>query len=589
MLPRQPKTSNMARPASLSAALVFSFSVALIWAMADRWINVYDEGIILTGAMRVGAGEAIHRDFTANYGPAQFYLLAGLFEAFGRTMLVGRLLDAGIRGAICATIFSMLVPVVGRVPSWIAAGLSALWLVNVGNAGYPIYGALLAMLGAAWLMSRAMTLPPGPRASPAYAAAGTLTGIAALFRYDLGFFACVAGTAALFVSHAWHWRGDGPIRYAPSPACFAAYLGGSALPVALLLSAYALTDALGGFIHDVIVFPSGHYAATRSLPFPSPLDIWTIETFQLTAIYLPIAAIVLTGLVILVRPPPRAVAAPIPIHDDGTTHLRRAMIMVLGILAALAYVKGLVRTSIEHTQPALLISLTLAPLLLRETWGRAWTFRLAAVLLAAWCVAVTLDASWVRLPPRKALLPWGVPDTAPVGSAGAEAMRFQHIGPPGTGRTFLGESGRLEAVRYVIDHSPPDARVFVGTGRHDKIFVSDVSAYFLMGRLPATRWHHFDPGLQTSEAIQRRMIADIEATRPPLVWLETTWDGVREPNDSALSSDVRLLDAYLGMQYATVREFGSIRILSRREAPAAGPSPRADASAILQRSEESAR
>jgi hypothetical protein len=40
--------------------------------------NVYDEGIVLTASMRVAAGQLPHRDFYAIYGPAQFYILAGL-------------------------------------------------------------------------------------------------------------------------------------------------------------------------------------------------------------------------------------------------------------------------------------------------------------------------------------------------------------------------------------------------------------------------------------------------------------------------------------------------------------------------------
>ena len=55
--------------------LVVAFVVLLLAMQRD--LNVYDEGLVLVGAMRVADGEIPDRDFYANYGPAQFYVLAG--------------------------------------------------------------------------------------------------------------------------------------------------------------------------------------------------------------------------------------------------------------------------------------------------------------------------------------------------------------------------------------------------------------------------------------------------------------------------------------------------------------------------------
>jgi hypothetical protein len=52
----------------------------------------------LTGAIRVAAGPIAHRAFYTPYGPGQFYILAGLFNAFGQTVLVERLYDAAVSG-----------------------------------------------------------------------------------------------------------------------------------------------------------------------------------------------------------------------------------------------------------------------------------------------------------------------------------------------------------------------------------------------------------------------------------------------------------------------------------------------------------
>jgi hypothetical protein len=66
---------SLYRPA-VTTALVFVVSFLVVALVMSLEIGAFDEGIILTGAMRVAAGEVPHRDFYANYGPGQFYVLA---------------------------------------------------------------------------------------------------------------------------------------------------------------------------------------------------------------------------------------------------------------------------------------------------------------------------------------------------------------------------------------------------------------------------------------------------------------------------------------------------------------------------------
>jgi hypothetical protein len=75
----------------------------------DRAVNVYDEGIILTSAMRITAGDFIHRDFYANYGPAEFYIVSWLFNVFGQNIFAARIFDLIVRAGISTLIYSSLV------------------------------------------------------------------------------------------------------------------------------------------------------------------------------------------------------------------------------------------------------------------------------------------------------------------------------------------------------------------------------------------------------------------------------------------------------------------------------------------------
>ena len=129
---------------------------------------------------------------------------------------------------------------------------------------------------------------------------------------------------------------------------------------------------------------------------------------------------------------------------------------------------------------------------------------------------------------------------------------------------FFTDDDRTAAIQFIQQNTSPEQRTFIGLARHDKIFANDVSAYFLTNRLPATKWHHFDPGLQTSTEIQNEIIANLEASKPQYIWIESTWDGMREPNDSAKSSGIKILDEYIANYYQRFQTFGTISILQRK-------------------------
>src|SRR5271157_3432299 len=94
----------LSRPA-LTTVLVLVVSFLAVALLMSPDVNAFDEGIILTDAMRVAAGEVPHRDFYALYSPGQFYVLAGLFDLFGQTVLVERLYDLAVKGGIVCFVY----------------------------------------------------------------------------------------------------------------------------------------------------------------------------------------------------------------------------------------------------------------------------------------------------------------------------------------------------------------------------------------------------------------------------------------------------------------------------------------------------
>ena len=85
-----------------------------------------------------------------------------------------------------------------------------------------------------------------------------------------------------------------------------------------------------------------------------------------------------------------------------------------------------------------------------------------------------------------------------------------------------------------------------------------------MNRRSVTKWHHFDPGLQTSAPIQQEMIRELQRMKPKLIVIEANWEDWWEPNGSALSSGITLLDDYISHDFETVATFGANTVMRPR-------------------------
>src|SRR5258706_9397616 len=159
-------------------ALFFVAALAMILGM-DRTLGLYDEGVILTGAMRAAAGDVPHAGFYANYGPGAFYPLAVLFKIFGTSAIVERGYDTAIRAGIVVFAYVLIAGVAPRRAALGVAGAVLLWLFGIGFYGYPLFPVTLLALAAATLIQPALVA----RASTArLLAAGAAVALAALVR-----------------------------------------------------------------------------------------------------------------------------------------------------------------------------------------------------------------------------------------------------------------------------------------------------------------------------------------------------------------------------------------------------------------------
>ena len=121
----------------------------------------------------------------------------------------------------------------------------------------------------------------------------------------------------------------------------------------------------------------------------------------------------------------------------------------------------------------------------------------------------------------------------------------------------------MKTVEFLIGHSVPGQTLYVGASKHDRSFANDNLTYFATQMLPATHWHDFHPFLQSKKDIQMQMIEELNRNKPPYIVLEAESAKVREPNESANSTGVTLLDDYIHQTYRQVESFGDITIWQR--------------------------
>jgi hypothetical protein len=231
------------------------------------------------------------------------------------------------------------------------------------------------------------------------------------------------------------------------------------------------------------------------------------------------------------------------------------------------YLKGVVRVSTLHLLQSIAPAIALFFVLLGRLGRvsntlRPIAFALGAVAALAFCAMparIAIETVAGNVAALRALMP-----RAPLGLRGALAQLCAPSPGLERARCFQPRGEDASVVKFIESHTQSGEPIFVGTTRHDRIFVNNILIYFLADRPSATRWYHFEPGIQSSAPVQADIVDDIKARNVRLLVLSADWDNVREPNASAISSGVMLLDEYIRANFQEIVHFGSAAIWQRR-------------------------
>lgn len=539
-------------------ALVFAGAAVVIFLLNSRFVNIFDEGILLTGTMRTMAGQVLHRDFNYNYGPALFYLYAALFKLFGTSILVERIAAALSDAGLVVSVYLLARKLCGRVPALAASIACILWSIGIGlswnllNSSFCIF-----MLWTAWLI-----LPQTDKRLERRRAAfaGFLTAIIFLFRYDLGIGTAAASLVAMVIMRWLQERGESRSPRRLMRSQIGPYLAVFAITVTPAAIAYLSVAPIHDLLYDVVIYMAKYYRAGRGLPFPG------FQEGAEVAVYL-LPIIILLSAWIVVR---WFIARRTNAHESaGRVPDWVNLLVSLIVVATLTCVKGLVRVGVGGMYGTLIACAVLGAALIQHRSAlNLWLRALMMATLALFVLGAAafdepqlvrpnghlqpLVINWLltpaRQPPTPAFRSWCHEDT-----------------PITRGLCFLMEEDHIRAVRYLDAHTLPSDYIYVGLDHHDRIFANDMILYFAAQRLPAVKWTEFDPYLQNRADIQREMISTLEQHKPPYIVLSSEFDTMREPNGSSVSTGVHLLDDYIATHYEEVQQYNRLTILRRRK------------------------
>jgi hypothetical protein len=513
--------------------------------------------------MRVAAGQVPHRDFYANYGPGQFYTLAWLFDLFGSSVFVERIYDLTLRSAIVTVAFGITAAYCKRWVVLCTTIVCAFWLFSAGlpTIAYPIIPIILiALLGSAALLP----MFRGDLRKWQALLAGGMTGLAALFRYDVGFALALVHISSIVVA-ALLPRRDAITGRTSTRSTLLLYSLGVAtlfLPPALL---YLSVAPIHPFVHDIILYPAKYYARARRVPFPGIR--W--RSFENLAVYLPVAVALLCIYTLVIARNPDG-DHPASADDVAKNQDRIGFLIVFGLLGSAFFFKGIVRISVVQ----MLLSLVPTVMTLAVLYDFTAHRRRSVHRMVQWTMALSIfTATWSALKEVRVLyLSHESVLQEVLSSPGPASLRSETdwCGIPNRlhiGLCFLVDPGHAEVISYLSAHTKPSERIFIGLSRHDRILSNDLLTYFVSDRLPATRWAHFDPDLQTRADIQAQMVQELDRQAVRYVVLESQYDSQVQPwNDSSKSSSITLLDDYIRRNYSQLEEFGPISIWLRHGA-----------------------
>ena len=527
------------RPILLTATILALISGSIYFSLRDRGLMMTDEGALFMGASRIVDGQVPYRDFHHFYGPGRFYLLAGLFELFDRSVLVMRSMLAAMRVLTVVLTFlvgARLVPIAyALVPAGVVLLIPGPWFKTFT----PLAG-LLSM----WLTLRYLEKPGRHRA----ALCGLVTGTMILFRQDAGLLGLALALLAVAAAPAGDGgglrRGERLVRLERL-----ALLGLAALaPLAGAALLLARAEALAPAVEQMFLLAPAYTASRWDSVFQMMKDCWPGDPVRIFLFLAPIPL----GLAATVLWARRSVR-----REDGTSRLELLLITAAALATLVpAYLPaGMIRLYQGWHFLWILTAILLRQAVLRigGRTSRAWGIAAAACAFALPALIV-VDLVRVERPKLASTEYSGMP-TALARCREPLVVR---------GETLYVSPRKAHLVRRLVRY------VQANTAEGEPILVlpNQSMLYRFCDRPNPTRFiatytQRYDPSIQ-DQALWRQMVDEADRSKVRLVVVKKSF--LRKSNPHTMRE-------YLLEHFGRVAEFGKIVVMVRNGAERRGPDP----------------
>jgi hypothetical protein len=547
--------SGTLRPFGLTTQVAAVLAVLALLPAALHDANVFDEGLVVTGAMLTRRGALPTVDYPTVYGPGQYACLALLFEVFGESLTVSRGVHLAVLAATVGLVCALTLVLARRrgVAAAVAVALTATTIVARPSPNYPALSAVLCLLATAWMLARW----GADGRERTLAGASVLVGLAALIRWDFGIFGAVAAASGAVLAR---WHAGGRWRVAIAAA------GPGVLLAAPVYCALLLSADPHRWIAETVWYPAVVAPAWRNLDFVGPAvreataaivhshpRLLASGVLTLSFAFVPALVALATFTLVL-----KSVRCRVPCEGSASAAF-------LALLSLLLLNQMRVRPTMWQGFGALVVSLPLVGFLVDRAIAEDWSPGVRRALSATAALLMLLLG-------LRAADAYGRIVTAWWSAAGSS----QTIPLPRAGRASLPEArvgaDYPELVAFLRENTDPAEPIFSGVVDTSRLVVNDALVYFLAERPPGVRPIVMEAGLTNTREGQRELVHDLRRARVRTIVL---WDypGPPEPNRTATSNGVTDLNDYVRAEFREVRRFGNHAVWTRDVLPASLAKP----------------
>ncbi|HYU59542.1 MAG TPA: hypothetical protein VEK39_02175 [Solirubrobacterales bacterium] len=422
-----------------------------------------DEGLLLVEPERVLDGDLPNRDFESFYGPANTYLLAGIYDVTEPDVVIERGVGFVYRLAIIAGVFALASPA-GLVVAVAAALISGTLMFTLGLAAFAYFGGLALAIAGLFLLTRATTTPRAR--GRLFVLAGVAGGLAIAYRPQFGA-ALLLGAVPLLIGH--------PM------AAIKRLLIGAVIGILPLL-VHTVLAGPSPVLQNLVVDAFFRSAPQSTRPFPPDLPQ---EARLMVLVALAVAVLALCA-VSLWRRSPRSPDA------------RRVAALALFCFGLAPQALG--RAGAVHLIEVGCVAVPVVPYALIAVAGPRLRVRLRSLVPAAATAVIVAALAWSYVEPIKPgygrAFQWP-PWAEDVGADIREANHGSRSFPLSTGQ----EAHEAEETLAVIDRiTDPGDRIVVGPDDLRLTFYDDTYLYHLLPELePGTYYLTMTPGTANRE------------------------------------------------------------------------------------------